>query len=145
MSNLIYIFSIQPQYSDQIATGTKTIEVRRRSLKLHHGSQILIYTTTPNQHVNLAATIKTTTINTPEKIWVDHKQHLGINKNKYDEYMHGTDQATAIHLKDIQPLNPEPLPFRPPQSYYVLDPEDELKIDKWRWAQSLIHRNKQNA
>jgi predicted transcriptional regulator len=64
------------------------------------------------------------------QIWREHGPETGISRSEYNHYFDGVDQAVAIKLVNIHPLdNPRPLQdlrnrlsgFQPPQSYRYLN------------------------
>ena len=124
------ILSIKPIYADQILSGKKTVEVRRRFTQGAKGSWALIYSTTPDRALTGAAKIVAVDHLATSTLWKKHRDHAGIAKKDFDEYFSGTDMGYAIKLEaPIAFESPMPLSelrsrfgFEPPQSYQYAPP-----------------------
>lgn len=126
------VFSIKPEYSRKIASGEKTIELRRRfPMSVPVGTTALIYETSPTRALASVAEIGEVYRRTPQEIWADFGQRACIAQRDFDAYFLGVDRAFAIELKHVRRL-PRPLKlselrerfnFEPPQSFLYATPK----------------------
>jgi predicted transcriptional regulator len=114
------LMSIRPQYADAILSGAKRYELRRRRPSFGTGSQVIVYSSSPDQR--LLGTFETGTIHeaAPETLWKLVRGQAGIDRSTFADYFVGCDVAYAIEVRSPQRLEPAPLRFRPPQSYLFL-------------------------
>lgn len=126
------VFSIKPQYSEQILDGAKTVELRRRfSALVRPGGLALIYTTTPVRALTGAATIAGVIRKTPSAIWKDFGEQACVSRAHFRSYFAGVSSAVAIKLCDpvrfSKPIELAELrgrySFEPPQSFLYASPE----------------------
>jgi len=125
------VFSIKPQYAEQILSGRKTVELRRRfSTDVLTGGLAWIYSTTPTRAMTGAATISEIQRLPLDDMWRVHKKSACLGKEDFDSYFSGLDAGYAITLSTPRSLN-KPLPlselrdrfgFEPPQSYQYASP-----------------------
>lgn len=129
MSNLILV-SIKEKYVEEILSGRKTIELRKSTPKTSIGDTIIIYTTQPKKAVTAIALVKNIIICSPEEMWRDYQNNLGINKNSFNEYYKTHKKAVGIELHEVFKLDAEILlsaiklihpRFSPPQTFKYLN------------------------
>lgn len=90
-----------------------------------------VYSSSPDQAIYGYAKIQDVKRDSPEKIWSQYRQDIGVKKDIFDKYASSCDQIYAILLNDFEPyhnaismlhigalLNHEDL--KPPQSYLSL-------------------------
>lgn len=126
------VFSIKPEYSRKIASGEKTIELRRRfPMSVPAGTTALIYETSPTRALSGIAEIGEVHQQTPQEIWKAFGERACIARKDFDAYFAGIDRAFAIELRRGRPL-PRPLglselrdrfSFEPPQSFLYATPK----------------------
>ena len=123
------LFSIRPEYAEQIVDGAKTVELRRRfTSKVSAGSMALIYCTSPTQAIIGAAAIMGVECLPIRKIWTKHGSAAKIKRTKFDDYFDGCVEGFAILLgSPIRFENKVPASklkkkfgFVPPQSFIYL-------------------------
>ena len=124
MSNVL--MSIKPKYVEMLLSGKKTVEIRRRQVRLAPGTRIWIYATSPWSEIVATATVEAVRCATPDQIWNQYAVSVGIERREFDSYSEGRDVISAISLDNVRRLD-KPLPFRngrcgfhPPQSYAKL-------------------------
>lgn len=128
-----YIFiSIQPKFVEKILSKEKTIELRRKFPQiLAKNTQLLIYSSSPQQQVLATATIQTVEKLPTSKIWKQYASETCIDKVLFDTYFHNALFGFAIQLSKVkkirQPLSRKDLKTKygitPPQSYIYLNKE----------------------
>lgn len=90
--------------------GRKTVELRRRALRVPVGTRVWIYETIPGGRVAALAEVSAIDEAAPAEIWRRYRDRAGISEEAFREYFAGTDQGCAVVLRQIQPLR-EPLPL----------------------------------
>lgn len=135
MSNLILI-SIKGKYVDQILSGHKTIELRKAMPKANKGDTIIIYTTKPVMAVTAIAIVGNIITCTPEEMWRDYENRIGVDKKSFDEYYKTASKAIGIELESVFKLDAEILlsaiklinpQFSPPQTFKYLNKFSTLR------------------
>lgn len=125
------LLSIRPAYADLIASGAKTIELRRRFPNLPMGSLLVFYATKPVGAVLGLAQLRSITAETLPRLWRKFGLASRVSKHTFDRYFDECSEGFAIEISDFVPFTPplslvelrETWPeFIPPQSYrYVPD------------------------
>ena len=121
------LLSINPEYVEAIADGTKRYEFRRTIFRRKDVDRAFVYCTSPVQRIVGAFLIGRILEDTPPRLWAELKSHSGLSKRDYLEYFHGSQRAYAIEIRDFHaydvPLDPKELDpgFVPPQSFSYLE------------------------
>ncbi len=134
MVNRDVLMSIRPGYAEAILSGAKTFELRRRRPSFAPGSRVVVYSSSPDQR--LLGTFEAGEIHeqSPSKLWRIVSQAAGISRKDFDAYFAGCEVGYAIEVRSPTRLDPEPLRFRPPQSYLFLRPGQSAHRSVLRWA-----------
>lgn len=96
------VISVKPKYAAQMLSGQKTVELRRRTIHVEPGDRVWIYTTVPEARIAAVATIVQVCTGQPEDIWRRYKNSVGVSADEFDRYFHGSEQACAIVLRNVQ-------------------------------------------
>ncbi|KXJ51624.1 MAG: hypothetical protein AXW15_04375 [Neptuniibacter sp. Phe_28] len=99
------VISIHPIFSQEIKTGRKTVEVRRRGINLEPETKLWIYETLPNGKIESCAVIDHIFKGTPKDIWESYSEQIGIRFDEFQEYFSGCDHGSAIVMKDVRIFN----------------------------------------
>lgn len=99
------LISVHPRHVDSMVRGLKTVELRKRSLKLTHGCRVWIYSTLPRGRVEALGIVRTVVAATPSTVWSDFGRQSGITKAEFDAYFKGADTAYAIVFSSIEKLD----------------------------------------
>lgn len=116
------ILSIKPKYCEEIFSGTKRFEYRRRIFRKDVQS-VLIYATSPICKIVGEFEIEKIIADTPDSIWNQTNRYGGISRESYNQYFQGADIAYALSIAKCirynEPLNPKIIDenFVAPQSY----------------------------
>lgn len=124
MSTLI--LSIRPKYVERIFSGSKTVELRKRTAQITPGARVLVYSTTP-----CCAVVGEVLISFREQLplpqlWKRHGVQAAVDRAEFDDYYCGCGEGVAFGLAEVRSYRaPVPLRllrdaangFRPPQSY----------------------------
>ena len=131
-----YLFiSVKPEFAGKILSNSKTIELRKYKPNILIGDYIIIYASSPMKTVVAFAVIKNIIKTTPQMMWKNFSQSLGIDKERYDNYYSGSlnaigiefDEITKIdpvHLSDLKNIDPQ---FQPPQLYRYISNNNNYK------------------
>lgn len=127
------LLSVRPRFAEALLDGTKTVEVRRRPVRLRAGAVCLLYASSPTSALSGALTLAGVDHGAPADLWRRHGSRTALTRDEYDDYLDG--RPTACALVVAAPIvfhTPVPLAelrrrndaFVPPQSYrYVNDGE----------------------
>lgn len=117
--------SIHPRYADEIMSGTKRVEFRKRPVG-DDVTHVMIYATAPVSAVIGAFSVAGQETMEPESLWTRFHTVAGITKWRFLDYFNGRATGTGIMVNEV--LRPDaPLSLshdlgvtRPPQSYQYL-------------------------
>ena len=120
------LMSVKPPYVDMIVSGSKTVEIRKRAVRVPPGARIWIYATSPRRQVVASARLEEVALDTADEIWRAFGDRAGIDRSGFDAYVGDSRLVAALALTEVTeldvPLCPrsETRAFRPPQSYAFL-------------------------
>jgi predicted transcriptional regulator len=136
MSNVV-IISIKPEYSSEILSGSKTIELRRSTLGLSRNDIVIVYESAPKQALGFWFRVAKVEVLSIDEMWTTYGNRLGIDHESYLAYFNDCPQATGLHVGEVHRLNPaiplarikEVVPdFMPPQGVlFVRDNNGRFK------------------
>jgi predicted transcriptional regulator len=84
--------------------GSKSVELRRRRLKVAPGTRVWIYSTAPDARVKAVATVHHVETAEPERIWSNYKDIAGVSAEEFRNYLAGCRFCCAVVLREIRPL-----------------------------------------
>jgi predicted transcriptional regulator len=129
------LISIKPKHVEDILSGKKTVELRRRALRIPAGARVWVYSTLPDAHVRMVAKVEQLEEWAPSTIWRKNSSKMALSKSEYDGYVEGCSKVCALHLSEVRPLS-KPLSlqklrdkqqgFNPPQFFKFLDEDSVL-------------------
>lgn len=125
------VVSVKPEYARAIASGAKTVELRRRFPNVQPGAWLILYATLPMGVIVGKALIEAVEHEAPAEIWERHGGAAQVSKGFFDQYYAGRTQGVAVKLGTFVEFGPlsmtevrAVLPdFRPPQSYRYVGSE----------------------
>lgn len=94
------LLSINPQYVERIMCGEKKYEFRKSVCK-RNVDKIVIYSTSPVMKVVGEAEVEEVLVDEPTKIWNVTEEYSGVEREFFDEYYEGREQAVAYKLKGV--------------------------------------------
>ena len=124
------MISVHPRHAENILSGQKTVEIRRRfSSDLPANSRVLIYETFPRQAIVGTANVERVERLSKVKLWNRYGKEAQVSRRLFREYLFDRKYAFAIVLRDARRLvTPVAIAqlrllfdFYPPQSYCFLD------------------------
>jgi predicted transcriptional regulator len=125
----VTLLSVRPRFAEALLDGTKTVELRRRRVRVADGSLCLLYASSPVRALVGAIRIGGTDTGTPEALWSRWGHEAALTRPEYDVYLAGSSHPCAIVVAAAMRL-PDPIElgelrrrqeaFVPPQSYRFL-------------------------
>ncbi len=123
------LLSVRPRFANALLDGTKTVEIRRRRVRIADGSLCLVYASSPVRALVGAARVRCTHVDTADAIWRCFGEGAALSRSEYDAYLDGSTTSCAIVIgAALRLLSPIPLEalrrrqngFVTPQSYRFL-------------------------
>ncbi|GHT46464.1 hypothetical protein AGMMS49965_24050 [Bacteroidia bacterium] len=120
------ILSIKPIYANNILSGGKKVEFRKKIFK-KSVERVYIYSSSPQKMIVGYFTIKEIVEDTPANLWNKFKEVGGIEKNDFFEYFKDTCIGYSIIINNIVKFEEGKDPiefmenFSAPQSYIYLE------------------------
>ncbi len=121
------LLSVFPEYVEKIISGEKRFEFRKHTPS-ENVSFIVFYATAPVAKILCIAEVDEIICDSPSRLWRTTALFSGVDKNFYDEYYRGIDNAYAYKLGRVYQLNSpvslvdENLRLSPPQTFRYLTP-----------------------
>jgi len=130
------LVSLKPEFAQAIASGAKSVELRRRFPQASAGAWLVIYVTNPIQALVGMARIMRVDQAPPSTLWRRHAASVGIGKSRFDQYFLGCKNGYAVVLDRFVPVKPIlgrdmdriSTGLRPPQSFRYLTAESLRRI-----------------
>ena len=94
------LMSIKPKFVEEIFSGTKTFELRKKIFKSSINT-IVIYSSSPKKKVVGEIIIDKIISSTPKLLWKSYKNNLGISEKEYFKYYKNSKVAYAIKIKKV--------------------------------------------
>lgn len=98
------MFSLKPRFIEAFLDGSKSVELRRRPPSLPSGTIVWLYGTIPCGQVMAMAKIRHIEVAAISQIWDEFSSELGLEKAEFDEYLAGLENAVAIALDNVSPM-----------------------------------------
>lgn len=124
------LISIRSEYVAKILKGEKTVELRRRSLKVAPGTRVWIYSKAPNGAVKAHAEITAIVTGEPDRLWREFHSRVGVTRQEFQAYFGTLDEGCALILENVVGLKKhislgtmrkKVTSFHPPQFYTKLN------------------------
>ena len=124
------LLSVRPRFADALLNGTKTVEMRRRPMRLHAGALCLLYASSPIRALTGALSVASVDHGTPDDLWRRHGPRTALTRDEYDDYLHGRSTACALLVAAVvtfdtpvalAELRRRSTAFVIPQSYRFVD------------------------
>jgi predicted transcriptional regulator len=96
--------SLEMKYLEKIVRGEKTVELRRRPLRVPGNARIWLYAKSPTAKVFAFATVHEITVGAPSVLWKKFQDSVGISKEDFSIYFSGRDIGCAISLRFVTQL-----------------------------------------
>jgi predicted transcriptional regulator len=137
------LVSMKPKYAEQILSGSKLVEIRKKFSGKWVGCKAILYSSSPQKALVGEATVRSVTSGTPADIWSRFNATVGCTFDEFSAYVGSAKQVSAIELDAVFPYK-EPISLaqishllgedlRPPQSYCNLKLDDKQSA----WAKAV--------
>jgi len=133
MNNVL--ISVKPKYVYRMLSGEKSIEIRRRYIKIPDGTLLWVYATLPLGCILAVAVVECSMFDKPHKIWSRYASQIGVEAEEFAAYVKNCDKISAIKINSISKIEPSiPLSmlkskikgFHPPQFMTRLHKDNSL-------------------
>jgi predicted transcriptional regulator len=134
------LLSIKPAHVENIRSGIKIFEFRRRLFARRDVRTVLIYCTRPIGMLVGEFDIADILEDEPEALWASTADGSGISKDYFDTYFEGRTKAFALQIGSLriydEPVQPSDWfdNFTPPQSYMYVPRMSGLGEDQRQLA-----------
>ena len=98
------LISLEAHHAENILSGVKRVEFRRRSMNIEPGSVVWMYVKVPVGAIVGCATVKGVHHLPPAALWKRFSKVSGLTKTDLFEYLAGSTQTIAIELVDAMRL-----------------------------------------
>lgn len=129
------LISLKPEYGDLMLSGSKTVELRNRIVRIEPCTKVWIYVKHPIAKIVALANVENVIHNDPLVVWTHFREEMCIDWVRFKEYVGDRELVSAIVLNDITKLA-QPISiggirrvvraFQPPQFYFRIAPESGL-------------------
>lgn len=123
----VVFISIRTRFVRLILSGAKTYELRKRVPKSAEGRSLLVYSSGEDKAITAYGTISQVISGTPEEIWANYAEHLGVTSEEYLDYFRDSEIGYALKLENISPSR-RPLPLSELREQHGLEPPQS-----WRY------------
>ena len=98
------LISVKPQYVAEMLRGDKSVELRRRSIRVPIGTTVWIYETVPSGRVGAVAEVSAVDESVPNEVWSRYRNRIGLSRQAFLSYFEGSERACAVVFRRIRPL-----------------------------------------
>ena len=140
------LISLHPRHCDNLVSGRKTVELRRRKIAVRPGTRVWIYSTRPRACIEACAIVEDVFSGSHDELWDAFGDKVAVSRGEFDHYFAGTVDAHAIVLREVatlkrsiklKELRRRLAGFHPPQFFKRLAPScRELFVLSERTAES---------
>ncbi|MBO9689875.1 hypothetical protein [Roseateles chitosanitabidus] len=130
------LISLEERHANNILAGTKTVELRRRSMHVPAGSLVWFYVKKPVACIVGFAVAGELYSGAPDTVWRKFGGVSGLARKEFMDYFVGCKAASAMPLEEptrlIQSVRLDELRhsvpgFHPPQFYVRMDADSPLR------------------
>ena len=124
------LVSLESRHAENILSGTKRVELRRRKMHIEKGTTVWLYVKQPVAAIIGKATVNTLCSLEPDLLWKKFSSTSGLTREEFFGYFAGVTEGFALglsaperlkaplHLKDLRKVAPG---FQPPQFFKRFD------------------------
>lgn len=130
------LISLESRHADNIFSGHKRVELRRRTMNVSPGSTLWIYVKLPVGSIVGYAKIGKVHSSSPAALWRRYGSVSGLSRHEFFEYFGGVEQGVALVLEQstrlrislsLEALRKVDEGFQPPQFFARLTSEHPLR------------------
>lgn len=129
------LISLEKRHAENIFSGQKNIELRRRPMKVKVGTTVWIYVKLPVGSVVGRARVSGFHCLAPSTLWRRFSDVAGVSRGEFFEYFEGVSKGFALAFESVERMS-EPAPldvlrrastgFQPPQFFMRLESGSDL-------------------
>ena len=123
------LISLTPRHAENIFSGHKLVELRRRTMHISPGTKAWVYVKLPIGAIIGRVTIRAIHTSTPTSIWRRFGLVSGLTRSEFFDYFSGVTEGVALELDDVKKMR-QPIclaklreassGFQPPQFFVRL-------------------------
>jgi len=98
MASEVLVISVKPRWVQQILTGRKTVELRRRPPRLAEPVSALVYESGPASRLRASCLMGPVKSHPPHTLWDEVGDRSCVSKEEFDAYFAGRKQAHGIEI-----------------------------------------------
>lgn len=98
------LISLTPRHAGNIFTGSKLVELRRRTMHISPGTTAWIYVKIPIGAIAGRVTISAVHTASPTSLWRRFGAVSGLSKSEFFDYFSGVTEGVALELVDAKEL-----------------------------------------
>ncbi len=98
------VISVARRHAKNISRGTKTVELRRRRLRIGIGTRVWIYTKLPIGTIETLAVVEAIDHDSPSKLWTRYRNQCGVSRTEFDKYFGRAKIGCAIVFRQVLKL-----------------------------------------
>lgn len=98
------LISLEPRHAENILSGRKRVELRKRSMNVQIGTTVWIYSKLPVGSVVGKAKVSEIHAATPTSIWRRFRKDTGVTKQEFDAYYGTSAHAVVLVLGEPRRL-----------------------------------------
>ena len=126
------LISLEERHAENIFSGLKQVELRRRSMNITAGTTIWMYVKLPLGRVVGSVRVKDFCSLAPSTLWTQFADISGLTRNEFFTYFDGVSRGFALELEDpqrmpfgvsLKELRSVAAGFQPPQFFLRLPPD----------------------
>jgi predicted transcriptional regulator len=123
------LISVRAEYVAKMLKGEKTVELRRRNLRVSPGTRVWIYSKAPQGAIKAHAKITAVVTGDPSHLWQKFRSRVGVTQQEFQSYFDTVDEGCALVLSNVvklrkhislQTMRERVHSFHPPQFYTKL-------------------------
>lgn len=120
------LISVDERHAANMLGGQKTVELRRRVIRVASGSRVWIYSKVPRGYVEALGIVDEVVADAPCRIWRDYGDQTAISRHEFETYFNGLDIGYAIVFKrvhrlkrilSLEDIRKQVSSFQPPQFF----------------------------
>ena len=100
------LISVEGRHAASMVCGTKTVELRRRAIRVPSGCRVWIYSKTPRGSLEALGIVANTVEAAPEDLWKQYGAQCAIALHEFESYFAGITLGCAILFRNFYRLNP---------------------------------------
>lgn len=95
------LISVRPDYVVKLLEGDKTVELRRRAVRVLPGTRVWLYATLPVGRIVGFGEVQSVHEHSPVEIWKEFGGRAGITEDHFFDYFDGVSRGCAIVFRQV--------------------------------------------